>query len=315
MFRILQLAALAAICLLIGDAPGSWGAGCAAGSQFTPVGVRVVKSSAKSKKTAAKGKATKGKATKGKGRQVCPDGCNCACNDEGVCKCFRDGHCDCKSCKCGLTDRQALAAVDDELREQAKVTQNFGVRLDKLHKSPRYRINGRPASRETVLAKLKEDGREAEAPLADDSSKLPITVIGAGREAVQKDLAEHPAFAAVRNDLLVQGYDAENWAVSRYGFKGDGKPSVYLQDRSGRVLLRRDDYAGGPELLAKQVADATALAKLRKRDPNYDPKRDPDGRKPLVPAVGGAVPLPVIVAGLAVLGLGAATYLRRKDGE
>lgn len=292
--------ALAMFGLMAVDSAGSWGAGCARG-QFGTVGpsVRIVRTS--------KSKAAKSKAAKKdkKPVQACPNRCGCACNDYGECNCFGGEHCGCRSCDCGLTGaaKQAVA----EQRAEDRDIKNFGLQREKLHKGPRYSINGKPVPRDRVIEKLKENGREGP-PLTDDSAKLPITLVGDGRDAVAKDIREHAAFAAIRDQLLLQSYAPDNWAVNRYGFKTDGKPTIYVQDRDGRVLLRRDDYSGGPELLARQVADVTQHARLRRKDPDYDGKRDPDGRRPVLPA-GLPVPWPVAVVGLGVVGLGVSRYL------
>jgi hypothetical protein len=56
--------------------------------------------------------------------------------------------------------------------------------------------------------------------------------------------------------------------VQGFGFRTDGRPTIYVQDAAGRVLHRQDDYDG-----AEQLAGA-----LRRPGP-YDPATDPDRRK------------------------------------
>lgn len=299
MKRVSQWIAVLLVAAIVADSTlGGWGAGCARG-QFGPIIVTKKKASKPSSKP------TGGKAK----RQPCPAECECACNDAGKCECFDGEHCGCRSCPCGLTGAERKAAI--EQRDDNKAVKNFGVELNKLHKTKRQTINGKPVSREMLLDKLKDDGREV-GKLDDDSMKLPITAIGANREQVTRDIKEHAAFASLRDNLLVQGYAPDNWAVSKYGFKTDGKPTIYLQDRDGRVLLRRDDYAGGPDLLAKQVGEALEVARLRRRDPNYDPNRDPDGTRPIVPAAAAAIPAPIILLAMAVAGLGIAVLTTQR---
>lgn len=307
MKRVSQWIAVLLVAAIVADSTlGGWGAGCARG-QFGPI----VVSGSKKKATSKSKSSSKPTGTSKAKRQPCPGECECACNDHGKCECFDGEHCGCRSCPCGLTGVERKAAI--EQRDSDKAVKNFGVELNKLHKTKRQSINGKPVSREMLLDRLKENGRSIEGgKLDDDSMKLPITAIGANREQVTRDIKEHAAFASLRDNLLVQGYAPDNWAVSKYGFKTDGKPTIYLQDRDGRVLLRRDDYAGGPELLAKQVGEAIEVASLRRRDPNYDGKSDPDGTRPIVPAVAGAIPAPIILLAMAVAGLGLAVLTQRK---
>lgn len=147
---------------------------------------------------------------------------------------------------------------------QEPVTENHGVNLDRLGGSARKRwqINGRDVSREMAVQYLTEG-------LPDDSTWLRVTVIGpeSDRQRVVEDLRAHPAYADFRGRLLVQGYDAADPMIAGIGAVRDGRPTVYVQAPSGKVLHRQDDYAGGPEKLAGAI---------RKADPNYKPARDPD---------------------------------------
>jgi len=147
---------------------------------------------------------------------------------------------------------------------------NFGVALEKLVPdeagTARYILNGRPVPREIAMAALTGD-------LTDDTQKLRLTIIGAEpeRKTVLRDLSTHPALMPYRLHLLVQDYPADHWAVKTGGFYADGKPTIYLQAPTGMVLHRQVDYLDGAEGLAVAI---------RKADPSYDPKKDPDTRKP-----------------------------------
>lgn len=139
-------------------------------------------------------------------------------------------------------------------------------------------INGKAVSTAEAL-------RVLGAELPDDAGKLRLTVIGADevRKAVLNDLQASPALAPYKAQIVVQDYAPGAWPLAA-GFESTGSPSIYVQDPSGKVLHRQADYADGPDGLA------TALRKL---DPNYDSKKDPDRRKPsLIPS------LPSILSGI-----------------
>lgn len=182
--------------------------------------------------------------------------------------------------------------------------QNFGVDRAKLSDRPDcdlYSINGKSASIHEVSARL---GQPVGGPIPDDAGLLRLTVIcqDTDRKKVIADLAAHPALAGLKGKLVVQDYQQTDWEM-RPGFVRVGRPSIYLQAASGKVLHRQDEYRG-PELLAQAV-----MAALRKAVPNYDPQKDPDlnAAKP-VPAPSpdgspGSFPWPIIIliGGLALL--------------
>lgn len=170
------------------------------------------------------------------------------------------------------------------------VSQNFGVDRSKLKGEESYHLNGRKATRKQAIEAI-------EANVPDDVDKLRLTVIGgeADRKRVLADIDTHPALAEVKGRVLVQSYPADHWAVAKAGFVTTGAPTIYVQQPDGRVLHRQDAYAG-PEPLAEAV---------RKADPNYQPKNDPDLNRP---ALAGGAPgaALVILGGLAAVLL----YLR-----
>jgi hypothetical protein len=125
----------------------------------------------------------------------------------------------------------------------------------------------------------------------DDAKRLRLTVIGSepARKQVLQDLASHPALAGLADRLVVQGYDPTAWAVKDYGFVTTGSPTICLQAPDGTVLHRQDTYRG-PERLAEAI---------RRADPSYDPKRDPDLNRPTSPLnLPQLPPLALIAAGL-----------------
>jgi hypothetical protein len=154
----------------------------------------------------------------------------------------------------------------------AKTVTNFGVDLDKLngHREERYQINGKAASRSQARQALQD------ATIPDDAGRLRLTVIGepASTQRVVGDLASAPALASWKERVVVQSYPANHWAVAQAGFYTAGKPTIYVQTPAGKVLHRQDDYSDG--------ADGLATA-LRRADPNYDARKDPDLRQSPVP--------------------------------
>src|SRR5262245_11297860 len=136
-----------------------------------------------------------------------------------------------------------------------------GTDPEKLAPSEEYRVGGQLVSKDEAMQALRAG------QLTDDSGKLRLTVIGNPEER-KKALTGLPA--DVKDHCLLKEYTPDNWAVKNAGFKTDGHPTVYVQAPDGKVLHRQDD----PDNLATAV---------RKADPNYDPSKDPDLRKPKVP--------------------------------
>jgi hypothetical protein len=165
-----------------------------------------------------------------------------------TCECSRKRPCD-AGCTCSRLANPPTGVVSDKVGQ-------FGER---------YTINGRPASRRQALDAV------AAGHIPDDARKLRLTIIGdeTARNAVLSDLRHHAALQALKDELVVQDYAPDAALIRGLGFKTDGKPSIYLQEPSGRVLLRQDRYD-----------DAETLASaIRRADPRYDPTKDPDGRK------------------------------------
>lgn len=144
---------------------------------------------------------------------------------------------------------------------------NFGVDTDKLNgHDEAYHLNGTPVSEAQARKALADGG------IPDDAARLRLTVIGPANltTRVVDDLARSPALAEWKNRLVPQCYLPEHWSVGRAGFVTSGKPTIYVQAPDGKVLHRQDDYDDGPEGLARA---------LRRADPNYDARKDPDLRK------------------------------------
>jgi hypothetical protein len=200
-----------------------------------------------------------------RGDKTCPCSaqCTCGCN-EGL------------PCTCGGSQDK---------------TELFGVEKDRLGDGPRYCRNGREVSRREAL--------DAVSRVPDDRHRPRLTVIGPPqeRQRVLDDWSSHPALKQFAEGFVARGYSPDHWHVSRYGFATDGKPTIYVQDPDGAVLLRRDRY-DGPEEFAQT---------LRRLRPDYDPKNDPQTR---LLAWRGKLPWSVwLVGGMAVV---AFLVLRRK---
>ncbi len=122
---------------------------------------------------------------------------------------------------------------------------------------PKWTLNGLPANKKSVI----------EALIEDDSTKLHFTVIGSegDRAKVLADLAAAPELL---KRVVTQSYAPDAWET-KVGFVVTGSPTIYIQDRGGRVLYRSDKYTGPSQLVSA----------LRKADPNYQPANDP-GMKP-----------------------------------
>jgi hypothetical protein len=196
----------------------------------------------------------------------CPRGCHCPCQGS-CCSCRQGKSCGGDGCCC------AAPKSDDESGDLSMVEQdgvkNFGTDRAQFGQArERITLGGREITC-AEARRLLEAGS-----LTDDSGKLRLTIIGseADRQRVLDDLKG--PLADLANGFLVQSYAPDNWAVACAGFQTSGKPTIYVQAPSGKVLHRQDDYADGPDGLRR------ALEAVRKPDPNYDPAKDRDLRRP-----------------------------------
>lgn len=125
-----------------------------------------------------------------------------------------------------------------------------------------YKICGKECTKEEAYALLQ---RTAVGQLPDDSGKLRLTIIGTEAECstVLNDLKTDPKLSAIATGLTVLNYRPDHWHVD--GIFERGNPSIYYQMPSGKVLARLTKYPG-----AKQFEEM-----LRKRDPDYNPAKDP----------------------------------------
>lgn len=167
---------------------------------------------------------------------------NCLCSTACVCGCNAGKPCTCQG------------AVPDTKKEEPK---NFGMDASKIGKEPKYWINGKEVSRREAMAAVQK--------VPDDRHKLSLTIIGSVDDR-KRVLQELDKLGELRALVVVQAYNPDDPMIKLFGFVTSGKPTIYLQRSDGVVLHRQDIFNEVEEL-------ATAI---RKADPAYDPKKDPD---------------------------------------
>lgn len=160
-----------------------------------------------------------------------------------------------------LDSQKSAANIAKQRTNKPGEMTNFGLDVTKLGNAPQARLRNQPISREQAM-QLIEDG-------IPDSNRRRIVVIGtpAERKPVMDQIRGE--FAGVVGDVIVQEYDRGDWQVKDAGFVTTGQPTIYGLEPDGKVIFRQDDAFG----LQKNIEQ------LRKPDPNYDPRKDADGRK------------------------------------
>lgn len=140
---------------------------------------------------------------------------------------------------------------------------NHGVDINRVPQNKAYFHNGR----EVTLRKVEQ--LFGEGKLEDDSSRFDLTIVGdsAFRDRVIRDINENPKLKELLKFINVQDYSPDHWAVKTTGM-AEGITLQEADDAQGRgkVVWRMRKYEGPEQLFTA----------LRKVDPNYDPKRDPD---------------------------------------
>jgi hypothetical protein len=124
--------------------------------------------------------------------------------------------------------------------------------------------------------------------------KVFLTVIGnqEDRKEVEDDWRKNPEFADLRDKVSFGAYNRGDWQVAdNLGYAGNGKPTILIQQASGRVNWRAYDYSGG----AKGLSQA-----LRRADPAYHPERDPGPNSGPLPTSGHEVEIIVAIVLFAV---------------
>jgi hypothetical protein len=162
--------------------------------------------------------------------------------------------------KPGTSRERDLASRE---RQRTENVENYGVDYSEFPAGEECTVNGRKTSKERAKRLIEGKGDH----LADDSRKLRLTVFGSetDRDAIVLGLT-----SAQKDALSIQTYPPDHWIVAQRGFKVGAQPTIYLESPTGTVLHRQEGW-DGPENLAKV---------LERADPNYDPSKDPDLRKP-----------------------------------
>jgi hypothetical protein len=168
-------------------------------------------------------------------------------------------------------------------------TPNFGIDREKMQKSETLWVDGIKTDPEDAAEKGRHYG---------DETKQHLTFIGDTVDLDRcKGFLKDPQCSKLADTFWIQFYDKSNPMVAKAGFKTDGHPTVYIQERDGKTLSRTDECAT-PEILAMAMAQAR-----RNPAPNNDPKKDPDLSKPRIPGLPdfGSIPLMYWLAGGVVL--------------
>ena len=211
---------------------------------------------------------------------------------DGKCKnpnCICSPPCNCLDCKC----------EDKPLVGQKP---NFGIDEKEMQKRSgrnRYSTNGGVEISKTETNRLFRGDSE----LPNDSTYDMLAVIGTQEQCdkVRNDVDSDPAFAPLKDKLLIQCYRPDDEMVKRKGFH-PGSPAIYLQDSNGKTKWREVEYRG-PKILAGEID---------KRRPDNDPNKDPGphnpGPSPIIPSMPNIDlqalsrhPLVLIVAAFAAL--------------
>lgn len=202
---------------------------------------------------------------------VCSPGCDCGDN----CKCGEKFKPCNPGCVC-VAGAKAKAKGESKIDVPLEEWQTSGVEKDKMPKDAGKQgqgitRNGKPITYQEAMELL--GGKKDKLP--DDKDLLRVTVIGpeAARKQVTDDIKNHAALAPWKGRILVQSYDPADPLIQGMGF-APGNPAIYCQTPAGQVIHRQEEYRG-----AEKLAEA-----LRRADPAYDPKKDPDMNKaPVLP--------------------------------
>lgn len=118
--------------------------------------------------------------------------------------------------------------------------------------------------------------------IPDDSAKPRVTVIGS--DADRKKVTDAIKSSNIAGKVSLWSVEPSHWSLrdsdgGEPRFKTDGKPTVYVQAPSGKVLHRQDDWQGPQDVGA-----------IRKAIKGYDASLDPDLRKNTAIPIPGASP-------------------------
>lgn len=142
---------------------------------------------------------------------------------------------------------------------------NFGVAHDKIPKAREW-YGGTVSPTKVIGA-------------GDAPERVHVTAIGPGASAALESWRKDPEFRRIESAwgdrLAVQAFDdPANPLVADVGLPAGGSPDIVVQLGSGRVVYRA----------ASDPGPGVIVGEIRKRDPAYDPAKDPSGGS--VPAGG-----------------------------
>lgn len=143
----------------------------------------------------------------------------------------------------------------------------YGVLPKGLSPTPKYIVNGRPATQEDALKAIEQ------ADFSKDKEKFRVTIV-ANKQDLKKivnDLDAKLSSMGLKEKVILKGYEPNAWEVKE--FKVTDTPSIYCQSPSGEVLHLQTDYEGG----ASEAVEAISAA-----IESFDPSAVVDRRKKVV---------------------------------
>jgi hypothetical protein len=186
---------------------------------------------------------------------------------------------------------------DDDLRraveELRRIVDELGHRQDpgpyRLDRPPgapdvlNFGLSGTPSPAERITNGGTDGVEGSGVPDQSKSYRLSVVCDDPGRRQVMVSECERAKAEAGTPNVLVAGYERSHFALAPQGFKVDGECAVYLQQPSGGVLARADEWPGRESVAAtlqalrpRSAGDAEPdFAALLRRNPHYDPARDP----------------------------------------
>ncbi len=196
----------------------------------------------------------------------------------------------------------------------------FGVQPEKLDATEKFTRKGKTISYEEAIQSLLGNSKEG---LHDDSHKKHLTFIGkdAAKAENYRKLTDTASGGLLFKDYRIQVYDAsrkiDREMLAPFQLEADEE----FQKTGGVVYFQECDKNGFGKVLAAFYGDSDLEEMkegLRKVDPNFDPKKNPNPNKPKKPEPndgGASTPKPIDLAfPLAIGGIAAGAGLfYRKD--
>lgn len=179
---------------------------------------------------------------------------------------------------------------------------DYGVCSSRLGQREGYSLTGQPVTQDKAFSAIRGPSSEA---LRDDSGLPRLTLAGPADAcgAILTALARDPR----REQVIAQAYRPGSWQLDSGHTVSPEGVTAYLAKASGEVLVRREG------MQAADLDEVLSAGGLRKRDPDYDPKKDPSGRPLLsIPVILGLPAIPLsLVAAAGVLALALLVPVRK----